>query len=252
MDSSSERQAAHYDRILSDYDQHYYDRYSLLYRDRFILDPLLDGLDFNGKRVADLASGSGQTSLSLLRRYPNIELTGFDVSPEACRRYRNAVRRDCFENDLTAGYAGDQTFDAAIVMGGLHHCVNNLPGALATVAQMLKPGGVLLIFEPNRDYVLEFARRFWYRLDTYFDAQTEAALSHDALLAQANGAFTMRSLSYFGGPAFYLVYNSLVFRLPHGLKAAISPPLLAVEGIYNRLPSRWLFTSFLAQWIRQG
>lgn len=252
MESPSARQAAHYDRILSDYDKHYYDDYSLQYRERFILGPLLDGIDLNGKAVADLASGSGQTSLSLIKRFPTIELTGFDVSPEACRRYRETVGRDCLELDITAGYDCEAVFDAAIIMGGLHHCVSNLPGALSTIAKMLRPGGWLLMFEPNRDYVLEFARRLWYRFDKYFDSGTEAALSHDDLLRHSQAAFSPHKVLYFGGPAFYLVYNSLVFRLPHAVKNAISPSLLGAEAAFNRLPGKWPFASFTAQWVRKG
>src|SRR6516165_982709 len=236
MDTSSTRQAAHYDRILSDYDRHYYDPLSLEYRDRFILGPLLDGVDLSGLRVADLGCGSGETSLSLIARFPDVEVTGFDISPEACRRYREKVGRDCYELDLTRGHHGAETFDVAIIMGGLHHCVSDIPGTLATVAGMLKRGGLLLMFEPNRDYALEFMRRLWYRLDHYFDAETEAALSHDLVLRQASGAFEARKVIYFGGPAFYLVYNSLVFRLPTGVKNVLGRPLLAVEHIFNKLP----------------
>jgi SAM-dependent methyltransferase len=252
VSDASKRQAAQYDRILSDYDRHYYDRFSIQYRDRFIFDPLLKGVDLTGKRVADIASGSGSTSLSLMDRFSGIEITGFDISAEACRRYRVAVKRDCYQLDLTRGYYDGQTFDAAIVMGGLHHCISNLAGALSSIASMLRPGGLLLMFEPNSDYVLQFARQLWYRIDSYFDAPTEAALSHDALLAEANGAFNVQQVTYFGGPAFYLVYNSLVFRLPYPVKAAVSSPLLSLEAAFNKLPGRWLFSSFLARWVRQG
>ena len=244
----SSRQAAHYDRILEDYDRHYYDRHSMLYRRRFILDPLLDGVDLSGKKVADLACGSGQTSLELAARFPEIQTTGFDISPEACRRYREAVGCPCHEMDLTRGYHGDERFDAAIIMGGLHHCISDLPAALATVRAMLKPGGTLLMFEPNRECFLEFARRIWYRLDPYFDAETEAALAHGELLAAASGTFVPESLKYVGGPAFYLVYNSLVFRMPHGLKAAVAMPLIAAERVWANLPGRWPYASFTARW----
>jgi SAM-dependent methyltransferase len=252
MDLASARQAAHYDRILSDYDRHYYDPLSLEYRDRFILGPLLEGIDLSGLRVADLGCGSGETSLSIIARFPDVEVAGFDISPEACRRYREKVGRDCCELDLTRGYYSVETFDAAIIMGGLHHCVSDIPSALATAAGMLKPGGLLVMFEPNRDYALEFMRRLWSRLDHYFDAETEAALSHDVLLRQAGGAFEARKVIYFGGPAFYLVYNSLVFRLPISVKSLLGRPLLTIERIFNKLPGRWPFASFLAQWARTG
>jgi SAM-dependent methyltransferase len=243
-------QAQHYDAIIDDYDRHYYDRYSLRYRERFILEPLLDGVDLRGKRVADLASGSGETSLYLARTVDGIALTGFDISAEACRRYREKVGRPAHQLDLTAGvYQGEQ-FDAAIIMGGLHHCVANLPRTLTAISAMLRPGGTLLMFEPNRDYLLEVVRRLWYKRDRYFDSHNEAALSHQALLEAGGGAFVSEYLKYFGGPAFFLVYNSLIFRVPHPVKSIVSPGLLAAESLYNQLPVRSIFSSFLARWAR--
>ena len=245
-------QAGHYDDILDEYDRHYYDQYSLQYREQFILKPLLEGVDLRGKRVADLASGSGETSRFLSRRFPGVECEGFDVSPEACRRYRERTHQPAREFDLTRGVYDGEPFDAAIIMGGLHHCAADLQGALSAVAQMLRPGGVFLLFEPNRDYMLEAARRLWYRADRYFDADSEMALSHTDLLTAGGDAFECRRVQYFGGPAFFLVYNSLVFRMSGRTKAAIAPALMRAEGVYNRLTPRWLFASFLAQWIRRA
>ena len=249
--TAAKRQAAHYDRILSDYDRHYYDEQSQAYREEFILDPLLHGCDLSGCHVADLASGSGHTSLTLIRKFAGIKTTGFDISPAACEKYRQEVGAPCFELDLTAGSQRTDVFDAAIIMGGLHHCSTNLPATLATVARMLKPGGHFFMFEPNKEYFLQWARRVWYGMDTYFDADSEDGLSHSHLLRLAAEQFSCESVRYFGGPAFFLVYNSLVFRVPHGLKRSISRPLTLMERLYNRLPGRAPFTSFTAHWQRR-
>jgi SAM-dependent methyltransferase len=248
---SSHSQAQHYNEILDDYDRHYYDLHSRQYRERFILSPLLQGVDLRGKRVADLASGSGETTVFLTQRFADVQCTGFDISPEACRRYGERTGRPARQFDLTAGGFTGEPFDAAIIMGGLHHCATDLAGALRTVASMLRPGGVFLLFEPNREYVLEAARQLWYRMDRYFDAGNEAALSHSVLLAAGAGAFDCRRVEYFGGPAFFLVYNSLVFRMPGRVKAATAPALMQAEQLHNRLASKWLCASFLAQWVRR-
>jgi SAM-dependent methyltransferase len=182
--------------------------------------------------------------------FEGVQLTGFDVSPEACRRYREKVGRPAYEIDLTAGCYEGERFDAAIIMGGLHHCVADLPRTLRAIAAMLESGGTLVMFEPNRDYLLEALRRVWYRRDRYFDSDNEAALSHDALLEAGGGAFACERVSYFGGPAFFLVYNSLIFRLPHSAKAIVSPALMAAEALYNQVPVRNIFASFLARWTR--
>lgn len=244
------QQAAHYDRILSDYDRHYYDVHSTRYRERFILEPLLEGVDLRGLRVADLASGSGHTSAYLLQRYPGIEVTGFDVSAEACAGYRRRVGRPSHQFDLTKRQAPPGEFDACIVMGGLHHCVADLGATFANIAAMLCPGGRLLMFEPNREYLLQLARDIWYRFDRYFDEKNERALAHGELLREGGGKFAAEQVRYFGGPAFFLVYNSLLFRLPPGLKAATSGVLLGAEALHNRLPGRWLHSSFTARWRR--
>ncbi len=247
---ASNPQAAHYDRILSDYDRHYYDVHSTRYRERFILEPLLDGMDLRGLKVADLASGSGHTSAYLLQRFPGIEVTGFDVSPEACAGYRKRVGRPSHQFDLTKRQAAPGEFDACIVMGGLHHCVADLEATFANIAAMLRPGGQLLMFEPNSEYVLQLARDVWYRFDKYFDEKNERALAHDEILRQSGGRFAAEQVRYFGGPAFFLVYNSLLFRLPAGVKSATSGLLLGAEALHNRVPGRWLHSSFTARWRR--
>jgi SAM-dependent methyltransferase len=246
----SDRQALHYDRIIDDYDRHYYDDQSSDYRRTFILEPLLKGLNLEGKRVADLASGSGHTSLYLKQRYPTVEIEGFDISPEAASRYSSQTGYPGHVVDLTKQAAEQEPFDAAIMMGGLHHCVSDLPSTLKNISHMIKPGGSFLMFEPNADYILQFARKLWYKLDHYFDAGTENGLSHSALLEIARADFSCRDVRYFGGPAFFLIYNSLVFRMPHGMKRLIAPSLMGLERAYSSIPGRWAFSSFTAHWIR--
>lgn len=252
QDADSARQADHYDRILSDYERHYYDRHSLAYRREFILEPMLRGVDLSNKKVADLASGSGETSRFLASMFPGIELTGYDISPAACAEYTRKTGRPAHVLDLTKGYEGGEQYDAAIIMGGLHHCVADLPATLRTVASMLKPGGHFFFFEPNKEYVLQSARRLWYRADKYFDADTEDGLAHADLVRLSEGRFEPQGLSYFGGPAFFLVYNSLVFRIPHALKAVISPPLMWLERLHRAVRLRWLHASFVAHWTKPG
>lgn len=247
---SDNPQAAHYDRILSDYDRHYYDVQSTRYRERFILGPLLEGIDLREQRVADLASGSGHTSAYLMQRFPGIEVTGFDVSPEACAGYYRRVGRPSHQFDLTKPQPAPGEFDTCIIMGGLHHCVADLPTTFANIAKMLRPGGTLLMFEPNSQYVLQLARDVWYRFDTYFDEKNERALAHDDILGQTRDRFVAEHVRFFGGPAFFLVYNSLLFRLPARVKSATSGLLLGAEALHNRLPGRWLHSSFTARWRR--
>lgn len=248
----SNQQAAHYDSILDDYERHYFDACSMAFREEFMYEPLFTGLDLNGLKVIDLAAGSGYNSLALARRFPDAEIYGLDISEEACKRYGEIVGRPVFQADLTQRPDLGERFDAAMVFGGLHHCVSDLKGALDAVASMLRPGGLLLMCEPNSHYFLEPMRRLWYRLDRYFESATEAALAHDALARLAAEEFQPEKVVHFGGPASMLIYNSMVFRLPASAKRGLTAPLMAVERIYNRLPGRLFFSAFVARWRRLG
>jgi ubiquinone/menaquinone biosynthesis C-methylase UbiE len=248
--SDSIRQKAHNERIHDDYEAHYYDPSSMRYRRRFIMRPLLEGLDFNGKRVADLACGSGFNSLLLRERFPHVRTVGFDISESACEAYTRYTGNEAHAIDLTVPAVREEAFDGAIVIGGLHHCVSDLPQAIRNIAQMVRPGSWVLIMEPNAEYVLEHARTAWYRRDQYFDAQTEAALSHPALAATAAPWFDIESVRYMGGPAYFAILNSLVLRIPLGVKPLLEPLLYPIEAAINRVGIRALCPVFLARWRR--
>jgi SAM-dependent methyltransferase len=249
MTPESARQQLHYERIHDDYERHYYDATSMAFRERFVYDVMFEGLDLNGKRVADLASGSGHNSLALLRRFPSAEVVGFDISETACRQYRATVGAEAYQFDLTAGTNTGMAFDVAIIVGGLHHCVSDLDATFRTIASLLREGGMLLMYEPNSEYVLEGVRRFWYRRDRYFDAATEHALAHDRIASMAaKRGFAPLRCQYAGGPAYFLIQNSLLFRIPVGLKRYLAPPLFALEAACNRLPWKSCFPTFIAWW----
>ena len=120
------RQKDHYERILTAYDSHYYDKWSIRYRDEFIFGPMWDRFDLNNKFIADLACGSGFNSVSLRERFPQARVMGFDSAPSACVNYRRNTGFAARECDLTMPMELVAEFDAAMVVGGLHHCVADL------------------------------------------------------------------------------------------------------------------------------
>lgn len=249
LPAAANPQKTHYEAIHDAY-QEYYDAGSMAYRERFIYGPLLDGLDLNDKDVADLACGAGATSKAILARFPRARTFGFDISARACAEYEASVGRPAREADLTQPLDLGRTFDAAIIIGGLHHCVADLPRTLENVRALLKPGGLLLMMEPSDDFILAAARQLWYRWDRYFDADTEHALSHADLLATAGGGFATDRVRYLGGPGYFLILNSMIFRLPRLVKRALTRPLLAFDAGYSHLPGRVLFPYFVARWRR--
>jgi len=195
----SKSQKKHYESIHDDYGKHYYDQSSMAYRDRFIYKLILDGLDLNGKYVADIAAGSGENSLELKRRYPRVRLTGFDISSKAIKQYRENVGTSAFQQDFTKPMKQKFEFDVVMVFGGLHHCANDLRRVFENISGLLKPGGMLLMWEPNRECFLECLRNIWYRKSRFFQEDTEKALVHDDIINMASSFFEVKDLKYMGG-----------------------------------------------------
>jgi SAM-dependent methyltransferase len=245
------KQRAHYETIHDAYEAHYYDAESMSFRQEFVYDVMFEGLDLNGKDVADLAAGSGHNSLWVAKRFPKARLCGFDISDKACAAYRERVGAEAHVFDLTSGEDCGRRFDVAMVFGGLHHCVSDLPGTFRTIVHLVRPGGLLLMFEASSHCFLEGPRKLWYRLDASFDADTEGALDHDALSAMTAPRFLPIDCRYMGGPAYFLICNSLVFRVPQKLKQFLVPVLFPLERAYNRLPGRFLFPYLIARWQRR-
>lgn len=245
------RQRRHYETIHDAYEAHYYDNSSIAYRERFIYEPLFRSQSFDNQLVADLACGSGFNSQAIQKIAPSARCVGFDISESACESYRRVTGFDAHVSDLTTDQGFEPIFDAAIVIGGLHHCVSNLPTTFANITAMLKPGGILMMMEPNSKFALNAVRQWWYRNDKWFDAETEAPLDHDEIARMAP-QFEVERVNYGGGPAFYLILNSLVTRVPLGLKPWLSPILMPAELAWNALPGAAPYAFFNAVWRKRG
>ncbi|MBF0126086.1 MAG: class I SAM-dependent methyltransferase [Magnetococcales bacterium] len=250
--SSSEKQRNHYHAVHNTYREHYFDAESMTYRDLFLYQPMLNGLDLNNMDVLEVASGAGFNSKAWLEKFPHGRFSGLDISSYACADFVRNVGCEAWESDLAKGPFPDAQFDVVFVIGGLHHCVNDLPAVLRNIASLIRPGGYFLMMEPNSEYILEPLRKLWYRKDAFFEADTEEALSHDALNRLGASWFDAKTVRHMGGPGYFLILNSMILRLPKGIKKALSIPIMALERVYNLLPGKLPFPYFVAKWQKKA
>jgi SAM-dependent methyltransferase len=248
--SSEELQRAHYDKIAEGYQAHYSDRWSQEYRRRFINEPLTEGLDLAGKPVLDAMCGSGQMAAYLVGL--GAEVTGLDISAEVTRRFAaelptaHAVCASIRDSNFEAA-----SFDAVFVIGGLHHMHPDLDPAVDELHRVLKPGGHLCFAEPHARSLPDAARRLWYRFDPLFEAN-EAAVDVAALQRAHAHQFDFLMTRFTGGLGYLLVYNSMVFRMPHALKRLYTPPLLALESLTQRVQGRRSSCMVLGRWRKKA
>jgi len=111
-----------------------------------------DRLLTGGARVADIAAGSGWSSIAMGRAYPGIEVVGIDLDAEAIARAReNAAMAgltervsfrvvDAGQHDL------DGQFDLVTIFEAVHDLARPVE-VLTAVRLLLKPGGVAVVMD---------------------------------------------------------------------------------------------------------
>jgi SAM-dependent methyltransferase len=114
-----------------------------------------------GDRILDVGCGVGTAEVSLGQiGISQLKLFGVDLIASRVRQAYDAARVHNIRAGFAAGDArqlpfADQTFDSTYCVAVLQH-VRDLAGAVAELARVTKPGGRVLVVEPDN------AARYWY------------------------------------------------------------------------------------------
>ena len=142
------------DKYLHGYDQKEQER---LYRQaKFLENIIFSDIDFSfAKNLLEVGCGVGAQSEILLRRFPNLHLTGIELSDNQLKRAKEylsnfqyaqgryeLITMDAKDMDFGAG----QRFDAAYLCWVLEHIPNPVD-VLSEVRRVLKPGSVVYVTE---------------------------------------------------------------------------------------------------------
>jgi SAM-dependent methyltransferase len=98
-------------------------------------------------RVVDIAGGSGWYASQIVRTAP-VTVVGLDISRSMIdQRAEDPMLTENIVGDMEALPFEDESFDAALFVGALHHVPDPLP-ALREAFRVVRPGGVLFAAEP--------------------------------------------------------------------------------------------------------
>lgn len=243
-------QRDHYNRIGAMFETHYDDPSTHLYRERFIDAPMLQGLDLRGGRVLEAMCGSGFTTGALLGR--GARVTGLDISETMIASF--AQRWPQCENVcgsiIQSGFPSG-SFDAVVIVGGLHHMHPDVDPAVDEIHRILKPGGAFCFLEPHVGSLPDVFRRFWYKRDAMF-SDNEAAVDIEHLKRRYAESFDFVHEVYGGNIGHLLIYNSMIFRIPLRWKPLYTPFVLRLEGWIGRLQGKRLACFVVCQWRKKS
>jgi SAM-dependent methyltransferase len=146
-------------------------------RERLLLDLFLSAAP--GRDVLDVGAGQGTMSARLERL--GYEVTSTDVSEAAVAVLRAQLAGPVVEASVTNLPFDDESFDGAVLGEVLEH-VEDDRGALAEVARVLRPGGVLAasvpanpaLYGPSDEWAGHVRR---YTRSALIDAYTSAGLT---------------------------------------------------------------------------
>lgn len=136
------------------------------------------------ERVLDLACGTGQLAARLLARWPQLQITGVDVSSQMLRRARARqlpVHWLCGE--AASLPLADEQFDVVACLSAFHY-FRQPRRALVEMRRVLRPGGQLIVVDWCDDYLSCKLCSAWLRLTdrafykTYSLAECQTELQH--------------------------------------------------------------------------
>lgn len=125
-----------------------------------------------GMKLLDVGCGAGHLVTALGRRYPDLNLTGIDLSEEMIRRAQETTRGlgnvSVAVGDALDLHFPDETFDFAISIASIKHWPNRVCG-MRELFRVLRPGGRAFVMEIHRnashEVIMRFVRRwrfaFW-------------------------------------------------------------------------------------------
>jgi SAM-dependent methyltransferase len=104
--------------------------------------------ELTSPRILDVGAGTGNGTLTLLRRYPDAQITALDISPEMLARLakKAEVEVETIQADLDSAWPQIALVDLVWASNSLHHMADP-DHALGEIFARLKPDGVLAVAE---------------------------------------------------------------------------------------------------------
>ena len=226
-DNSESKQESHYNDIAKEYADHYADVTAKNYRDLFIYNRMFGGIQLENMDVLDAMCGMGTTSQYLVNK--KAKVTGIDISEELLKiSKKNVPAAQYVKGSVLDMPFENEQFDIVSIVGGLHHLHPKMNEGINEILRVLKPNGLLICMEPPKESFLDRLRQAWYKMDDYFE-DNEESINLTEIQNEFSNSLDVAYRYYGGGPAYFLICNSLITRVPLWFKKVIAQPLFLID-----------------------
>jgi 2-polyprenyl-3-methyl-5-hydroxy-6-metoxy-1,4-benzoquinol methylase len=191
----------------------------------------------NQSDILEVGCGAGFASEYLRGRYRNY--TGLDYSQELIlsAQQRNRFSNASFQAADFFDYQTDNLYDVIFMIGVLHH-MTNLTAALEKCLDLLKPGGVLVVNEPqDANPFFQYLRQVRTKIDKSYSAEQDQ-LDESELLELFSTSGFLKTRSYPQG--FFSTPFAEVMLPPQWLMNPISHTVCLVDQLLEKYPSGFM------------
>jgi SAM-dependent methyltransferase len=186
-----------------------------------------------GMLVAEIGCGSGRQTLPLLRA--GTDLIAIDLSEDMLRLARRKVLAEALAGQVDFLVASaenlplaNNTFDAAVIFGSLHH-FSHPSATLSNVARIMRPGSHFYMLEPHKSpvrFIFDWMMRRWMLWkEEANEAPLFTASQFGAWLGAGGFDVQFRYATYLPPHLFYLIKGRKGERL-----------LATTDVVFNAIP----------------
>ncbi|KII93850.1 hypothetical protein PLICRDRAFT_101781 [Plicaturopsis crispa FD-325 SS-3] len=104
--------------------------------------------DNNQRHILDLGTGGGQWATDIADEFPRVEVTGVDLAPIQPRLVPSNCTFHVSDLDVPRICYPSSTYDF-VHARAMHTGISNYPGFLKEIGRVLRPGGMVLLIEPD-------------------------------------------------------------------------------------------------------
>lgn len=241
IDKSEEIQKEYYDKISNEYDMHYAGNDAIKYRHE-IYKIFLGNINFSNLEILDAMCGGGQSTGFFLSRGGTV--TGVDISTGQCENFKKR-HPDCniYCSSILNNGLPDNKYDF-IITDSLHHIHPNVDKCMEEFYRLLKPSGKLMLWEPSANSIFDYIRKLWYKKDTKYFQDNEAAIDIIKLSKDNEDRFKLIKKKYGGNFGYVLILLTMAMRMKNKRKKYFFSFILSIEKFINKLQNK-----YIALWV---